>query len=193
MQKIEETCPRTEIAEYIDGELSPSAEMDLEKHFAVCKNCADEFNEQKKLLCALDFAFDGKADIELPVNFTKSVVVRAESNVSGLRRREERFRALYLCAALFLLIIVGLGNETEAVFSTFKIFAEQILAVSGFAVHLIFNFAIALTAILRIIGGQFIYTPFFAVLAFGSFLIFSGYILSRIISSFDRSKNLETR
>ena len=120
-EKIEESCPRTEIAAYIDGELSPSAEMDLEKHFAVCKNCDAEFNEQKKLLRALDFAFDEKTDFELPENFTRSVVVKAESNVSGLRRREERFRALYLCAILFLLVIVGLGNETEAVFSTFKI------------------------------------------------------------------------
>ena len=192
-EKIEESCPRTEIAAYIDGELSPSAEMDLEKHFAVCKNCETEFNEQKKLLCALDFAFDEKTDFELPENFTKSVVIKAESNVSGLRRREERFRALYFCAILFLLVILGLGNETETVFSTFKILFEQILAVGSFAVHLIINIAVALSAILRIIGGQFIYTPVFAFLAFGVFLIFSGYIFSRLLSISDRSKNLETR
>ena len=71
IEKFEESCPRTEIAAYIDGELSPSAEMELEKHFAVCKNCAAEFNEQKKLLCALDFAFEEKSNFELPENFTQ--------------------------------------------------------------------------------------------------------------------------
>ncbi len=193
LEKIEKSCPHTQIAAYIDGELSPSAEINLERHFAVCKNCADEFNGQKKLLRALDFAFDEKSDFELPENFTKSVVVRAESNVSGLRRREERFRALYLCAALFLLIIAGLGNETEAVFSTFRIFIVQIYAVGSFAGHLVFDFAVALTAILRIIGGQFIYSPVFAFLAVGAFLIFSGYAFSRLIALFVRPKNLETR
>ncbi len=191
--KNKNLCPRTDIAAYIDGELSPSAGMDLEKHFTVCKNCAEEFNAQKNLLLALDFAFEEKADFKLPENFAKTVVVRAESNVSGLRRPEERFRALFLCAFLFLLIIAGLGNETDAVFSTFKIFAEQIFAVAGFAAHLAYDLAIAVTTILRLIGGQFIYSSAFAILTFGAFLIFSGYVISRFLSLFDRSKNLETR
>ena len=124
--------------------------MDLELHFSVCKTCAAEFNEQKKLLCALDFALDEKPEFALPEDFTRTVVIKAESNVSGLRRREERFRALFLCASLFLLIIFGLGSETEAVFSTFAVFIEQIFAVGGFVVHLIFDIAFALTAILRL-------------------------------------------
>lgn len=186
-------CPRTEIAAYLDGELSSREEMELEFHFTVCEMCAAEFNEQRKLLCALNFALDEKPDFSLPENFTRSVVIKAESSVSGLRRREERFRALFLCASLFLLIILGLGSETEAVFSTFSAFFEQIFAVGGFVAHLIFDFAYALTAILRLVGGQFIHSPFFAVLAFGVFFILSGYIFSRILTLFDRSKNLETR
>lgn len=193
IEKHESLCPRTEIAAYIDGELSAPEEMSLELHFAVCSQCAAEFNGQKKLLSAIDFALDEKADFELPADFTKKVVITAESNVTGLRRREERFRALFLCTLLFLLIIAGLGNETDAVFSTFKIFAEQIFAVAGFAVHLVFDIAIALTTILRLIGGQFVYSPTFAVLGFGAFLIFSVYVIFRFLSLFDRSKNLETR
>lgn len=186
-------CPRTDIAAYLDGELLPREEMDLELHFMACKCCAAEFNEQKKLLRALDFALDEKPDFALPENFTKSVVIKAESNVSGLRRREERFRALFLCTALFLLIILGLGSETEAVFSTFAVFIEQIFAVGGFVAHLIFDVAFALTAILRLVGGNFIHNPLFAILAFGIFFISSGYIFSRLLTLFDRSKNLETR
>ena len=130
------------------------------------ENCAAEFNGQKKLLCAIDFALDEKADFELPEDFTKTVVIKAESNVSGLRRREERFRALYLCAILFLLIIRRSRKRNGSRFSTFEDFIEQIFAVGGFAAHLIFDLAVALTAILRIIGGQFIYSPTFAILAF---------------------------
>lgn len=192
-EQKENQCPRTEIAAYLDGELSSREELDLEMHFAVCKKCAGEFNEQKKLLRALDFALDEKTDFKLPENFTRSVVVKAESNISGLRRREERFRALFLCAALFLLIILGLGSETEAVFLTFAIFIEQIWAVGSFAAHLIYDIAVALTAILRLIGGHLISNPLFAFLALVVFLISSGYIFSRILALFDRSKNLETR
>lgn len=193
IENLENLCPRNEIAAYLDGELSPREEMDLELHFTACKKCTAELSEQKKLLCALDFALEEKSNIELPADFTKTVVVKAESNVSGLRRREERFRALFLCAALFLLIILGLGSETEAALSTFAVFIEQIFAVGSFAAHLVFDFAVALTAILRLIGGQFIYSPLFAILALGAFFILSGYIFSRILTLFNRSKNLETR
>lgn len=193
IENLENLCPRTDIAAYLDGELSAPEEMDLELHFTTCKRCATEFSEQKKLLCALDFAFDEKSNIELPENFTKTVIVNAESNVSGLRRPEERFRALFLCAALFLFIILGLGSETEAVFSTFAVFAEQIFAVGSFAAHLVFDIAFAFAAIVRLIGGQFIYHPIFAILSGAVFLLFSGYILSRVFSPFVRTKNLETR
>lgn len=190
-EKLNNSCPSAEIAAYIDGELSSSAEMELEKHFTVCGECHKEFNEQKKLLYALDFAFDEKSEIVLPENFTKTIVIQAESNVSGLRRRGERFRALYLCAILFLLIIVGLGSETEAVFSASTIFVEQVITVAGYTVHLVFNIAVALTTILRIISGQIIFSPVFGILAFAVFLMLLVYLSSRLLALFDRSKNLE--
>ena len=190
-EKFNDSCPQNEIAAYIDGELSASAEMNLEKHFTVCADCLKEFNEQKKLLNALDFALDEKAEIVLPKNFTKHIIVHAESNVSGLRQREERYRALYLCAILFLLIIAGLGSETEAVFSASTLFVEQIFAVAGYTVHLIFDIAVALTTILRMISGQIIFSPIFAILAFAVFLISLIYLSTRLLALFDRSKNLE--
>lgn len=188
---LKKSCPRTEIAAYIDGELSASAEMDLEKHFAVCVACLAEFNEQKKLLSALDFAFDEKAELDLPENFAKTIVVRAESDVSGLRRREERYRALYLCAILFLATVVALGSETESVVSASTVFVEQVFAVANFTIHLVFDIAVALTTILRIVCGQIIFSPVFAILAFAAFLVALIYFSSRILSLFDRSKNLE--
>ena len=51
-------CPRPEITAYLDGDLSPREEFDLDLHFAGCAACTDELNQQKKLLCALDFALE---------------------------------------------------------------------------------------------------------------------------------------
>ena len=181
IEKREVSCPRTDIAAYIDGELSPREELELEKHFAVCPSCKAEFNEQKKLLCALDMAFVGEKEFELPENFTKTIVINAESNVKGLRCPEERSRALILCTVLFLLIILGLGSEAEKVFSTFAVFFEQVWAVGGFVWHLTYDIAIAITTILRLIVSQFIFGSAFSFAAWGMFFIAILFMLSRLM------------
>ncbi len=83
-QIVEKVCPKSEIAAYIDGELSPRQELDLELHLAACRSCAEELNEQKKLLCALDFALEDESEIELPENFTKVIV-------TNCRKQRQRF------------------------------------------------------------------------------------------------------
>ena len=94
--KIEEReCPRADIAAYIDGELTPREELALELHLAACPDCTGELNLQKQMLRALDCGLKDRTEIELPKNFAKTVATRAESNVSGLRSKEERFRALF--------------------------------------------------------------------------------------------------
>lgn len=152
---IEKKCSeRSDIAAYIDGELLPHEELNLEAHLAACGECRTELNEQKKLLCALDFAFEDENKFELPENFTATVVANAESKVSGLRRPQERFTAFFVCATLFLLVILGLGSETEAVFKTFTEFGEQFLAVVGFVVRFFYDIALGAAIILRSIGAQ---------------------------------------
>ena len=187
-EKKENSCPRAEIAAYIDGELSPHAELELERHFAVCASCKAEFNEQKKLLCALDFAFVGEKEIELPENFTKTIVINAESRVKGLRCPKERSRALMLCSSLFLLIILGLGSEIETVFSTFAVFFEQVWAVGSFVGNLIYDIAIAVTTILRLIGSQLIFNSTFAFFIWGTFLIAFLFVISHLTLRVSRSK-----
>ena len=187
--KIENKCPRTEIAAYLDGELSPCEELKLEGHFAVCRPCASEFNGQKKLLCALDIAFEtGQEQFHLPESFTKTVVIKAESNVSGLRRPEERFRALFVCAVLFLLIILGLGSETEAVFSTFAKFAEQVFAVGSFAAHLVYDIGVAAAGILRLLSSQLIFNSAFPIFIWSLVLLSMMFVLLRFTAKFNRSK-----
>lgn len=176
-------CPRSDIAVYLDGELNSRSELDLELHFAVCAICAEELNDQKKLLCALDYSLDETGEIELPENFTKVVVATAESNVKGLRCPQERNRALFVCAALFLLVIFGLGAETTKNFETFGAIADQFLAVGSFFVHLINDITIATTVILRSLCLQFVFksaiTAGAIVISFVLSLLIFSHLMSR--------------
>ncbi len=112
--KFETVCSQSDIAAYLDGELDAASEMHLEMHLTQCENCFNSLREQKMVLCALNAVLDNKTHIELPVNFARKVTVRAESGLSGLRRSEERWMAVTLCALLFGLIgAVGLAGETS--------------------------------------------------------------------------------
>jgi hypothetical protein len=175
-------CPRSEIAAYLDGDLSPRAELDLELHFAVCRICAAELNEQKKLLCALDFALDDKDEIELPENFTKVIVANAESNVKGLRCPQERGRALFVCAALFMLVLFGLGAETSKTIETFSVVTDQFLAVGSFLVHLVQDITFAATVILRSLCLQFVFKSAVTAGVIGISFFVSLLIFSRLMS-----------
>ncbi|MCD9187838.1 MAG: zf-HC2 domain-containing protein [Pyrinomonadaceae bacterium] len=177
-------CPRAEIAEYLDGELSSRAELALEMHILDCDACRNELNAQKKLLNALDFALEEEKDFELPENFTKVVVANAESRVSGLRRPGERYKALFICAALFLLVVLGLAGESEAVVNTGGKFIEQVLAVGSFFGHLIYDFAIGLTVILKSLCFQFVYKSAFSFIFLAILLGISALIFSRLITEF---------
>ena len=172
---------RCEIAAYIDGELLPREEIELEKHLASCKDCSRELNEQKKLLCALDFALEKEHEIELPENFTKVVVTTAESKVSGLRRPQERSRALFVCAALFLLLLLGFGSETETVLGTFSKFAEKIFAVAGFVIHLVYDFSMGAAVVLRSLSYFFVFDSTISAAFFIGFVFVCLCAVSRFI------------
>ena len=46
-QLLYNSCPTGDIAAYIDGELSPDHESELDLHFADCSVCTYEMNQQK--------------------------------------------------------------------------------------------------------------------------------------------------
>lgn len=184
---IEEFCAyRSELAAYIDGELPAAEELELEMHLAICKNCAEELNEQKKLLQALSYALDGKEEIELPADFTRVVVANAESKVSGLRRPQERFKALFVCAALFLLVLLGFGAETKTILHTFAKFAEQFLAVGGFVWNLIYDVAVGIGIVLRSLGSQVNFSASFSFAVLIGFGFAALFFLSRLMTRSNR-------
>ena len=182
-----QNCPRFEIVAYVDGELTPREELDLELHFAGCAVCAAELNEQKKLLNALDFALvDDVPEIELPENFTRVVVANAESNVQGLRCPRERNRALMVIAALGLVVFLGLGAETSKTFAAAGAITEQLLAVGGFIVHFIHDITIATTVIFRSFCLQFVFKSTVSAGVLGICFIVSLLIFSRLLSRRNR-------
>ena len=183
----EKICPRFEIAAYIDGELAPDEELALEAHVAICKECLAELNLQKQLLCALDISLEKQPEIELPENFAKVIAVRAESGVSGLRSKEERFRALFLSVALLLIVLVGLGADGGHVFASIRKIGEQAFIILGFIGHLIFNLAVGTTIILRTLGGQFVFNSTSAFILGAFLFVLAALVLSRLISRFNRS------
>jgi hypothetical protein len=179
----EKVCSqRSDIAAYIDGELRAREELELEMHLAVCQECNKELNEQKKLLRVLDFAFESENEIEMPANFTRIVIANAESKVSGLRRPQERLKALFVCAALFLLILLGLGGETKPVFAALGKFLEQFLAVSGFVWNLIYDAAYGAAIILRSISQQMFFNSNFSFAVLLGLFFISMIALSRLVT-----------
>lgn len=183
----EESCPRSAIAAYLDGELTPQEEMSLEMHLAVCDICRAQLNEEKKLLCALDFALEEKTEIEIPKDFAKVVAARAESNVNGLRDRSERPKALFLCASLFLFAMVGLGAETEQIATAFFSLSEKIFAVISFSAHLIFDITFGTIVILRSLSHQVVLNPIVLIAVVITVFIISAIFLPRIFTRFNRS------
>ncbi len=182
-----EVCPREEIAAYLDGEVSPRRELELEMHFAVCSVCNEELNAQKKLLCALDSALFTEKEVELPENFTKIVVTKAESNVSGLRRPQERRNAFFICAFLFLPLLIWFGAETESVLATFTQFGEQLLVVGRLVSHLVYDIAVGAVVILRSLSNQIVFNSIASAVSLVILFIISLIAISRLVSKFDRA------
>ncbi|MEP6923512.1 MAG: zf-HC2 domain-containing protein [Pyrinomonadaceae bacterium] len=177
-----------EIAAYLDGELLTPDENSFEQHLIECAECLEKLNMQKRLLCALDFAFDNEKNFDLPVNFAKSVAVRAESDVSGLRSRDERGRALLISSGLLLLgFLVGIiGKKSGFLSLVADKFSNQIFVVLKVLGDFCYDFGLGLKVILRVVGRQFIESPLAGFLLLVLFVV-SSIVLSRRLFKFHRA------
>lgn len=141
-------CPAEEISAYIDGELSAEMEVALERHIGACHICRQELNDQKGFLIALSDTLEREVPIELPEDFTRSVVVNAESKVSGLRDRRERSWALTIGIGLFLLAAVAVGSFA-GVLSPLAIAFQKLSALAGAIVSVVSDLLYAILAVSR--------------------------------------------
>lgn len=186
--KNESFCPREEIGLYLDGELSPDDEILLEKHIALCNICKEELNLQKQMLSALSFAFEQKNDVELPKDFTKIVVTKAESGVKGLRCKDERSKALYLSLILLLLIAVGFSGENVKIYSFFSSIGNQISTVAGFVFHFAYDISFGIAVILRNLCQKVVISSSFMLLAISFLSLISIFFIIRIFQKLGRVK-----
>lgn len=148
------TCPTDEISAYIDAEISPSREIELEMHFAECESCSEELNLQKQFLCGLDSSMKIEGDIELPADFARHIVANAESTVAGLRRPRERYNAIFICTAMMLFGLFALGSDAGRVVGGATFAFEQISSVGGFFARVVYSIFLGFAIIIRSLAAQ---------------------------------------
>lgn len=148
------TCPVDEISAYIDGELAPVRELELEMHLADCRACSDELNLQKQFLLGLNSSLKGEQELDLPKDFTKQIIVNAESSVAGLRRPREIYNAVFICAALFIFVLFALGSDAGGLLQGLATAVGQTAAIGGFFGHFVYSFFLGVAIILRSLASQ---------------------------------------
>jgi anti-sigma factor RsiW len=188
----QQACQSEDVAAYLDGELDASAVALFEGHLKRCGQCAAELQDQRRLLCALDFALGGReaGDIELPRNFSEIVTAHAQSDVRGLRSdRAQRRRALRLCAALACasFALLGTAAVSESVFKPLGLLFRHAGTVLGFVGRALYDFGAGLAVIARAVGGHTIFeSQRLAPLVF-LLLALSVVLLLRLISNYHRT------
>ncbi len=185
--KIWEACPSPEISAYIDGELSPGDELELERHVGGCRVCADDLNLQKGFLNALDFSLEDEKQIQLPDNFARAVMANAESRVSGLRQPHERRNAAYVCIALVMFSLFALGSNAEKTFAAAAAMVEKALAVAASVWHFVYNIGLGAAIVFRSLASAFVFDSAAAVTFVLGIFVMSLYMFSRLVGRFRRT------
>jgi len=185
-------CQLEDIAAYLDGELSATAEETFEGHLKSCADCAVELRVQRQLLCTLDFAFNESRLFELPRDFTRVVAAQAESDLSGMRKWSERRRALQLCAVLALVSFALLGAAARTlVFDP----ARSFLRVTGSLISLvwqaIYDAGTGLAVIVRVVGRAIVLGPHGLWLLVALAFIISLSLLPLLIAKYHRAQTVE--
>lgn len=188
----ENPCLAEDIAAYLDGELSVAAQEQFEGHLASCANCSDELRRQRQLLCTLDAAFTQSSRFDLPQDFTRVVAAHAENNLSGVRNKSERRRALQLCAVLALAAFALLGAASSAVvFQPARRLVQIIALVFDLFWQTLYDAAVGVGIILRMIGRAALMSPYgIGMLLTITFLIAIS-LLPRLIANYHRKQIIE--
>jgi len=101
------TCERCRdiLSEFLEGELSPSAEAEAREHLARCPACARELAELRALVAALH----GLPEVEPPAELRARLRRIPDEAVRGDAWRRARFIATSVAAAAAALLIVWTG------------------------------------------------------------------------------------
>src|SRR5688500_1436327 len=113
IQNENTTDPCSRLHRYLGGELSEDDEVAFESHAAFCADCGIEVQLHRNLSIGIEQFADEQ--IKLPDDFSKVVAVNAESQVSGLRKSNERRVTFTILAVLAALIFIVLGANLTGV------------------------------------------------------------------------------
>ena len=181
--------PCTDVAAYLDGELDAPDSARFELHTESCAPCATALREQRRLLCVLDAAFgDAQRQFTLPENFTQVVKARAQSDMSGVRLRSEKKRALLLCAGLAAAAFALLGWQTpNELLAPLRALAGALSTALDMAAHTVAEAGAGLALMLRVFSGQLMDES--GALRVASYFILAAAIvvLFRLIGSYHRT------
>ena len=185
-------CQLEDVAAYLDGELTGVALDTFEQHVRFCAGCAVELRTQRQLLCTLDVAFNDASSFHLPNNFARVVTAHAENDMTGMRNRGERQRALQLCAVLTLVSFGLLGAATRAiVFDPLRSFFRVTRVLVDLVWQATSEAASSAAVLIRVIGRAILLAQtgsrFFFVLAF----LLSICFLSLLIANYHRAQIIE--
>ena len=185
-------CRLEDVAAYLDGELDGVALKTFEAHLDVCLDCAAELRGQRQLLCTLDFAFGDSRAFELPHNFSRVVAAHAENDLTGMRKKSERRRAVQLCAILALVSFALLGAAARTlVFDPVKYFLRVAGSLLGLLWQTVHDAGIGIAVIVRVLGRAAVVGPYgwwwFVALAF----IISLSLLPFLIAKYHRAQIFE--
>lgn len=186
-----ERCPQTILtAAYLDGDMDAESAASFELHARACSSCSASLLEQRRLLCLLDAAFDESfaTSLQLPSDFTRELKARARTDLSGVRVRAERVRALKICVALFVATSVLLGATA---FDSLKVLvaenARLAFSLLGMMWRVVADAWAGFGVILKAVGGMFAANSEPLLLLQWTALAGAVFLLFRLISSYHRA------
>jgi anti-sigma factor RsiW len=193
LSEISDGCRSEEIAAYLDGELDARAVALFEDHLKTCRSCVQELQDQRRLLCALDFALsEDDPALALPQNFALVVAANAESDMSGVRLRAEHRRALRWCVGLSLVTFALLGASLgSAVLVPLKAAARFAASVSGFLWNALYDAGAGVAVILRAVGRRVIFESHPLSLVATLLFVLALALLPRLIMRYHRAQMVE--
>jgi len=185
-------CELEDVAAYLDGEMNGDELLNFENHLKTCADCATELRTQRQLLCTLDVTFNDSTSFKLPHDFTRVVTAHAGSDLSGMRDKSERRRAVQVCAVLALVSFALLGAAAKVlVFEP----AQSFLRLSGVFFDLVwkmvYDAGIGLAVIVRVLGRAVAFDPhgLGTVVLIGFILSIS--LLTFLIARYHRAQIIE--
>ena len=94
-------------------------------------------------------SLEENADIQIPKDFTRNIISRAESDLSGIRSRSERVVALSIAGILILMAAAALGGEFSSVIRPARAAIEKFSVLFDVVGHLSYSFVFGTMSVLR--------------------------------------------